>query len=104
MYRHVHIRFNGDPMADRATVTFHTSPEVKDRLERLAVHTRRSRSFLANEAVERYLADEEDFVRGVELGLAQADAGELISHGDAVAYLRSFGTDAPLAMPEPHRK
>jgi predicted transcriptional regulator len=91
-------------MADRATVTFHTSPEVKDRLERLAVHTRRSRSFLANEAVERYLADEEDFVRAVELGLAQADAGEFIAHDDAVTYLRSLGTNAPLAMPEPLRK
>jgi predicted transcriptional regulator len=91
-------------MADRATVTFHTSPEVKERLERLAVHTRRSRSFLANEAVERYLSDEEDFVRAVELGLAQADAGELISHDDAVAYLRSLGANEPLAMPEPLRK
>ena len=91
-------------MSDRATVTFHTSPEVKDRLERLAVHTRRSRSFLANEAVERYLSDEEDFVRAVELGLAQADAGEVIAHDDAVTYLRSLGTDAPMALPEPHRK
>jgi predicted transcriptional regulator len=91
-------------MSDRATVTFHTSPEVKSRLERLAMHTRRSRSFLANEAVERYLSEEEDFVRSVELGLAQADAGDLISHDDAVTYLRSLGTNAPLAMPEPHRK
>ncbi len=91
-------------MSDRATVTFHTSPEVKARLERLATHTRRSRSFLANEAVERYLSEEEDFVRAVEQGLAEADEGELIAHEDATAYLRSLGTDAPMAMPEPHRK
>ena len=91
-------------MSDRATVTFHTSPQVKTRLERLATHTRRSRSFLANEAVERYLSDEEDFVRAVELGLAEADAGELIAHADAVAYLRSLGTDAPMALPDTHRK
>ena len=104
MYQDVHIRLKGALMSDRATVTFHTSPEVKDRLERLAVHTRRSRSFLANEAVERYLSDEEDFVRAVELGLAQADAGELIAHADAVDFLRSLGTDAPMALPEPLRK
>ena len=91
-------------MPDRATVTFHTSPEIKARLERLAVHTRRSRSFLANEAVERYLSDEEDFVRAVELGLAEADAGELIVHDDAVAYLRSLGTDAPMALPDTYGK
>ena len=75
-------------MSGRATVTFHTSPDVKDRLERLALLTRRSRSFLANEAVERYLSEEEDFVDAVELGFAQADAGEVITHGDAVTYLR----------------
>ena len=87
-------------MSDRATVTFHTSPDVKYRLERLALLTRRSRSCFANEAVEQYLSEEEDFVDAVELGLAQADAGQVITHGDAVTYLRSLGTGVQLAMPE----
>ena len=91
-------------MSARATVTFHTSNEVKARLERLAVHTRRSRSFLANEAVERYLSDEEDFVRAVEGAVAEAEAGDLIARDDAVAYLRALGTNAPMAMPGPDRK
>lgn len=90
-------------MTNRATVTFHTSPEVKARLERLAGQTRRSKSFLTNEAVERYLAEEEDFIRDVEAGIVEANAGQLIEQGDAAAYLRSLGTDTPLPMPAPRR-
>jgi len=91
-------------MANRATVTFHTSPEVKARLECLADRTRRSKSFLTNEAVERYLADEEDFIRDVESGIAEADAGHLIDHEEAATYLRALGTDQPLPMPTPQRR
>ena len=90
-------------MANRATVTFHTSPEVKARLDVLASRTRRSKSFLTNEAVERYLAEEEDFISHVEAGIAEADAGQLIDHSTAAAYLRSLGTDRPLPKPKPNR-
>jgi predicted transcriptional regulator len=90
-------------MTNRATVTFHTSPEVKARLEVLADRTRRSKSFLTNEAVERYLAEEEDFIRDVEAGIADAEAGNLIEHEDAKRYIQSLGTDAPLPRPIPRR-
>lgn len=90
-------------MSNRATVTFHTSSEVKARLEILAGRTRRSKSFLTNEAVERYLAEEEDFIRDVEAGIAEAEAGDLIGHDDAVRYLRALVTDTPLPMPTPRR-
>ena len=90
-------------MATRAIVTFHTSPEVKARLDILATRTRRSKSFLTNEAVERYLAEEEDFIRDVEAGIAEADAGQVIEHEAAATFLRSLGTDEPLPMPKPAR-
>jgi predicted transcriptional regulator len=66
-------------MSNRATVTFHTSPETKERLVKLAKATRRSSSFLTNEAVERYLAAEEEFVASVQAGITAADAGEVMS-------------------------
>jgi predicted transcriptional regulator len=94
---------NEATMTNRATVTFHTSPEVKARLEILADRTRRSKSFLTNEAVERYLAEEEDFIQDVEAGIAEANAGNLIEHDDAARYLRALGTDTPLPMPTPRR-
>ena len=88
-------------MVNRATVTFHTSPEVKARLDLLATRTRRSMSFLSNEAVERYLAEEEDFIRDVEAGIAEADAGQLVAHPKAAGFLRALGTSHPLPMPAP---
>lgn len=87
----------------RSVVTFHTAPEVKKRLDVLAKATNRSRSFLTNEAVLRYLSEEEDFIRDVKAGLAEAEAGLLIPHADAVKYFRSLGTDKPLPMPVPHK-
>ncbi len=92
-----------DIVPSRATVTFHTTPEVKSRLAVLAGRTRRSKSFLTNEAVERYLVEEEDFIRDVEAGIAESDAGLFIEHEDAARYLRSLGTDAPLPPPTPSR-
>ena len=88
-------------MTNRATVTFHTSPETKARLDRLAHETRRSKSFLTNVAVARYLAEEEDFVADVRAGLAEADRGELVDHDEVVRYFDSLDTDAPLPMPVP---
>jgi predicted transcriptional regulator len=90
-------------MSDRATVTFHTSPETKARLDRLASLTRRSKSFLTNEAVERYLAEEEAFVTAVETGLAQAEAGQVVPHAEAAEYLRSVVAGTPRTEPKPGR-
>lgn len=90
-------------MRERATVTFHTTPEIKARLDRLASLTRRSKSCLTNEAVERYLADEEAFVAAVEEGIAEAEAGAVIPHGEAGACLRSVAAGAAPRAPRPRR-
>lgn len=92
---------NNSTVETRSVVTFHTTPEVKKRLDVLAKVTDRSRSFLTNEAVLRYLSEEEDFVRDVEAGLAEAKRGELIEHDEAAAYFKSLGTKNPLPMPTP---
>ncbi len=66
-------------MSNRAVVSVSTSPETSQRLDTLARLTKRSKSFLANEAIERYLAEEEAFVAAVKEGLADADAGRTVS-------------------------
>lgn len=92
-----------DDMSARATVTFHTSPEIKARLDRLASLTRRSKSYLTNEAVERYLAEEEAFVSAVQTGLAEAERGQVVSHVEAADYLRSVAAGTPSEAPKPKR-
>ncbi len=78
--------------SNRSVISVHTEPETSKRLDILASLTRRSKSFLANEAIERYLAEEEDFISSVKRGLLEADTGKLKTSTEAkdrvVEYLR----------------
>jgi len=73
--------------SERATVTFHTSPRTKARLEKLAEATRRSKSFLSNEALEQYLSAEEAFIASVERGKADMAADRTFSTAEARAQV-----------------
>ena len=76
-------------MAASTTMTIRISPEVKDKLGRLAQDTRRSRSFLASEAVEAYVARELEIIDGIQRGLADVTAGRVVSHDVAVEELQA---------------
>lgn len=69
-------------MAERCVLSVSTKPEIRDRLDRLAAATRRSKSFLASEAIERYLAAEEEFIARIEARIAEADDGNFIGTDD----------------------
>lgn len=57
-------------------LTVRVAPEVSERLERLARATRRSKSFLAAEAIEEYLAVQEWQVQAILDGLEASDRDE----------------------------
>lgn len=81
-------------MATSTTMTIRLDPQLKAKLGRLADGTRRSRSFLAAEAVEAYVDRELAIIEGIERGLADAKAGRTISHEDAMTALRQTIEDA----------
>ena len=81
-------------MTMSTTMTIRLDPALKDRLGRLAEGTRRSRSFLAAEAVEAYVDRELEILEGIERGLADAKAGRTVSHADAMARLDAVIEDA----------
>ena len=63
-----------------APVTFRLSKtEIAD-LDRMAKFTARSRSALIAKAVRRYIDEELDFLLAVQEGLADARAGNTVSH------------------------
>ncbi|MGB6120014.1 MAG: CopG family ribbon-helix-helix protein [Mesorhizobium sp.] len=62
------------------TVTVRLSSETKSRLEHLAAETRRTKSFLAGEAIEAYVARELAIVEGIKRGLADIEAGRVTPH------------------------
>ena len=74
-------------MTASTTMTIRLDPAVKDRLGRLAEGTRRSRSFLAAEAVAAYVNRELSVIEGIEHGLADAEAGRTVTHAEAMAQL-----------------
>ncbi len=70
------------------TLTIRVPGEVKEKLGRLAERTRRSRSFLAGEAIESYLERELAILEGIEQGRADIAADRAVPHEEAIARLR----------------
>jgi predicted transcriptional regulator len=78
--------------------------ELKEKLESLAEATQRSKSFLATEALERYIELESWQVAHVEEGMKQADEGLVVPGEDVDRWLASWGTAKELPPPKPRRK
>ena len=74
------------------TFTVRVDPAVKQRLEKLAKNTGRSRSFLAAEAITEYLGVNEWQVAGTKQAIASLDRGERIAHQDVKDWVSSWGT------------
>ena len=68
-----------------ATLTVRLSAELKDRLGELAERTRRTRSYLAGEAIAGYVARELQIVAGIERGLDDMKAGRVVPHEEVMA-------------------
>jgi len=77
-------------MANRSVISVHTKPETSKRLEELAALTRRSKSFLANEAIERYLGEEEAFINSVRQGMADVAEGRVYDTDEIRGQLKAF--------------
>jgi predicted transcriptional regulator len=63
------------------------SSETKAKLGLLATATRRSKSFLAAEAVEAYVTRERAIIEGIERGLTDLKAGRTVPHDAAMAEI-----------------
>ncbi|WP_157218172.1 CopG family ribbon-helix-helix protein [Flavisphingomonas formosensis] len=69
------------------TMTIRLPVEVHDKLGRLAQGTRRSRSFLAAEALAAYVDRELAIIEGIQQGLADVAAGRVTPHDQVIAEL-----------------
>ncbi len=76
-------------MASSTTMTVRVSNEVKEKLDRLAGSTQRSRSFLAAEALSAYVDREFEIIAGIEQGLADIKAGRVVDHDEAMAEIEA---------------
>ena len=55
---------------------------MKDRLQELADATGRTKAFLAQDAIERYLELESWQIKAIQDGIKAADEGKVISYSD----------------------
>jgi predicted transcriptional regulator len=76
------------------TMTIRVSAETKRKLERIAAGTRRSKSFLAGEAVSAYVDRELEIIEGIKRGLADVEAGRVVSHDVVMADASRIIADA----------
>lgn len=77
-----------------ATITIRVPADVRDKLARLALGTRRSRSYLAAEAVAAYVERELSIIDGIERGLVDVAAGRVTPHEQVMAEAHAIIAEA----------
>jgi predicted transcriptional regulator len=81
-------------MTASTTMTIRVRLDVKEKLERIANDTRRSKSFLAGEAVAAYVERELEIIDGIKRGLEDVAAGRVVPHEQVMADARQIIADA----------
>lgn len=71
------------------TMTIRLEDEAKLRLDKLAEMTHRSKSFLAAEAINEYLALQEWQIAEIKKGVTEADASQVVDHNSIVKHWES---------------
>jgi predicted transcriptional regulator len=71
------------------TMTIRLSPEDRAQLDFIANATKRSRSFLGSEAIARFIKSEAEIIKAIQDAQAEAKAGHVISHEDAMRSMRA---------------
>lgn len=67
-------------MAARPILNIRIAPETLKRLDAVAAATRRTRSFIANEALEAWISREIELIEDLQIGLEEAKAGKVVPH------------------------
>ena len=74
-------------MAETTTITIRIPLELRADLDRLGEITKRSRSYLAAEALEIYVRNELEIVEGIMEGIADAEAGRVHTSEEVMAEM-----------------
>ncbi len=77
---------------ESAVLTLRINTDIKDKLDKLALATHRSKSFLAAEAINRYLEIEAWQISEIELALVEADAGDFASDAQVAQLATKYAS------------
>jgi RHH-type transcriptional regulator, rel operon repressor / antitoxin RelB len=73
------------------TLSIRIDSETKKRLDALSKRSKRSKSFLAAEAITAYVATEEWQLGEIHAGIADLESRAYVSHDKVEKWLRSWG-------------
>lgn len=89
------------PSSPAVTISVRVSPEGRSQLEQLSKATGRTKSYLAAQAINDYLASQAWQIQAIQEGIEAADQpnAAFATHEEVGAWLQSWGTqneqDAP---------
>lgn len=86
-------------MSDSTTITIRVTKSVKDRLEKLAEETKRSKSSLAAEGISAFVDLEERQIAGIKKAISSIDQGLGVAHDDVAAWVASWDSEDELPVP-----
>ena len=72
------------------TITVRVDSSIKKRLDAIAKGAKRSKSFLASEAIEEYIAIQEWQIRGIKEAIVSLDSGEGIPQHEVEKRIARF--------------
>lgn len=98
------MKRNEHSMAKSTTMTVRIPPEISDKLDALAQETKRSRAYLAGEAIADFVERNAWQVAQIKQALDDARTGSPgVAHAAVEQWMDSWDTDHELPRPEPKR-
>ena len=82
------------------TLSIRLDSETKKRLDALSKRSKRSKSFLAAEAITAFVASEEWQLGEIHKGINELDSGQSVSHEKVSKWLKSWGNAGEIKAPK----
>ena len=82
-------------------LTVRVRPELKSQLDQLGHTLRRSKSYLAEQDIARYIEDNAWQIDELTQAEQEINAGQFISGSEVEQYLDSWGSENELSAPKP---
>ena len=82
------------------TLSIRLDAETKKRLDGLSKRSKRSKSFLAAEAIAAYVESEEWQLGEIQAGIAELDSGQVASQEKVSKWLKSWGKPGETKAPK----
>ncbi len=79
---------------ESSTISTRIGKDTLKKLEKLAAATKRSKSYLTAEAIQRYVDEQSWQIKAIKEGIKEADKGNFATDVEVNRALKKWGVDA----------